>query len=188
MPHQRDGPASQGTTPRPRAGDEEALLLPLPDVPRKAPATAPRDLPLPDPITVTVDGLAVAKGRPRFVRSSGVAFTPSHVRKYEAAARFAASAAMEGRAPLSGAVRLDLVVELPVRASWSRKRTQAALCGAVRPTSRPDLDNFLKTALDAINTIVIADDCQIVELSARKHFGENPRLIATVCPLLTPRR
>jgi Holliday junction resolvase RusA-like endonuclease len=144
-----------GTTPGPILGDEiEAPLLPLPELPRKP---EPRD-PLPDPITVIIDGLAVAKGRPRFVRRSGVAFTPSHVRKYEAAARFAASAAMDGRAPLSGAVRLDLVVELPIPASWSRKRSQAALRGDVRPTSRADLDNYVKSALDALNTIVVADD------------------------------
>jgi hypothetical protein len=65
---------------------------------------------------------------------------------------------MDGRAPLAGAVRLDLVVELPVPLSWSKKRTLAALRGEVRPTSRPDLHNYVKTALDAINTIVVADD------------------------------
>jgi hypothetical protein len=124
LPHQRDGRASQGTTPRPGLGDEiESPLLPLPEISRKAPTTAPRDS-LSEPITVTVDGLAVAKGRPRFVRSTGVAFTPAHVRKYEAAARFAASAAMDGRAPLAGAVRLDLVVE-------RRKNAPRPLCVAM---------------------------------------------------------
>lgn len=47
-------------------------------------------------------------------------------------------AAMDGRAPLSGAVRLDLVVELPVPTSWSKKRTHAALCGAPLLSTKPD--------------------------------------------------
>ena len=40
---------------------------------------------------------------PRFVRKTGIAFTPSHVRKYEATARFATSEAMNRRPPLGRA-------------------------------------------------------------------------------------
>ena len=58
-----------------------------------------------------------------------------------------------------------------------------ALRGDMLPTARPDLDNYVKTALDAINTIVIHDDCQITELVARKRFSEQPKLIARVFPL-----
>ena len=111
MPHKRDGPASQATTAGPRETSADCFL-PLPEPPRKAFPPAPNSPP--EPITVTVDGAAVAKGRPRFVRKTGIAFTPSHVRKYEAAARFAASVAMAGRPPLAGPVRLELVVELPI--------------------------------------------------------------------------
>jgi len=53
----------------------------------------------------------------------------------------------------------------------------------VRPTSRPDVDNYVKAILDAINTIVVADDSQIVELHAAKKFGVSPKLIATIVPL-----
>jgi hypothetical protein len=77
LPHKRDGPVSQATTPGPEE-TESGPLLPLPEIPRKAFPPAP----LPKPITVTVDGAAVAKGRPRFVRRTGIAFTPFHVRKY----------------------------------------------------------------------------------------------------------
>ena len=90
---------------------------------------------------------------------------------------------MASRPPLQGPVRLELVVELPIPASWSRKRRLAAIAGWILPTTRPDLDNYVKSALDAINTIVIADDCQIVELHARKRYGEQPKLVATVFAL-----
>jgi hypothetical protein len=62
---------------------------------------------------------------------------------------------------------------LPFRPPGRKNATQAALRGDVRPTSRPNLDNFVKSALDAINTIVVADDCQIVELTARKRFSAD---------------
>ena len=55
-----------------------------------------------------------------------------------------------------------------------------AITGAVRPTSRPDVDNYVKAILDAINTIVVADDSQVVELRAAKKFGVSPKLVATV--------
>jgi Holliday junction resolvase RusA-like endonuclease len=136
-----------------------------------------------EPITVIVDGAAVAKGRPRFVRKTGIAFTPPHVRQYEDAARFAASVAMAGRAPIAGPVRLEMVVELAIPASWSKKKHAAALLGEVMPTSRPDIDNYLKSICDALNTIVVVDDSQIVELRARKRYSDQPKLVATVFPL-----
>ena len=67
--------------------------------------------------------------------------------------------------------------------SWSRRKTVDAITGHIRPTSRPDVDNFLKTILDAINSIVIADDAQVVEVHATKKFGLAPKMLATIFPL-----
>lgn len=135
-----------------------------------------------EPVTVTIDGTAVAKGRPRVTRR-GFCYTPSRTRKYEAHGRLAAQMAMEGRPPIAGPVKLVALVELPVPTSWSRRKTSAAIVGDLRPTTRPDLDNFLKSALDAINGIVIGDDCQIVELEARKKYGVDPKFVLTIVPL-----
>jgi Holliday junction resolvase RusA-like endonuclease len=136
------------------------------------------------PVTVIVNGEAVAKGRPRITRR-GFAYTPAATRKYEAHARLAAGVAMANRPPLQGPVRLELLVELPIPVSWSRKRKAAALAGLVLPTSRPDIDNFQKAACDALNTICVVDDAQIVEVRARKRYGEQPKLVATIFPLET---
>ncbi len=134
------------------------------------------------PVTFTVSGEAVTKGRPRMTRK-GFVYTPAATRKYEAHARLAAGLAMADQPPLQGPVRLELLVELPVPASWSKRKRVAAIVGDVLPTSRPDLDNYIKSATDAANTIVIADDSQIVEVRARRKYGEQPKLIATVFPL-----
>ena len=134
------------------------------------------------PITVIVSGGVVAKGRPRMTRR-GFAYTPAATRKYEAHARLAAQLAMGDRPPLQGPVRVELLIELPAPASWSHKRRLAALAGLILPTSRPDLDNYIKSALDAINTIIVNDDSQIVDMHARKKFSGRPKLIVTVFPL-----
>ena len=80
---------------------------------------------------------------------------------------------MDGRPPVSAPVKLTAVIELPIPASWSGKWRAAAITGVIRPTTRPDLDNFLKAALDAIN----------VELDARKRSSLAPKMVLTVTPL-----
>jgi Holliday junction resolvase RusA-like endonuclease len=39
------------------------------------------------------------------------------------------------------------------------------------------------SALDAINSIVIADDSLAVEIHAKKKFGIAPKMVATIFPL-----
>jgi Holliday junction resolvase RusA-like endonuclease len=134
-------------------------------------------------ITIAIAGEPVAKGRPRFVRKTGIAFTPSHVRKYEAHGRLAAQLAMNGRPPINVPVRAEITIDLPVPASWSGKRRDAALRGDIRPTTRPDADNYVKAALDAVNAIVISDDSLVVELIVSKRYAAVPQLTITVTPL-----
>ena len=52
------------------------------------------------PVTITIRGPAVAKGRPRFTRK-GFAYSPAKTRKYEAHGRLAAQLAMDDRPPLA---------------------------------------------------------------------------------------
>jgi len=133
-------------------------------------------------ITVTLNGEVVAKGRPRVTRR-GFVYTPAATRKYEAHARLAAQLAMSDRAPITTPACAEIVINLPVPTSWSGKRRDAALRGDIRPTSRPDTDNYIKTALDAINTIVVADNSLIVDLRAVKQYASVPQLTIVVAPL-----
>jgi Holliday junction resolvase RusA-like endonuclease len=135
-----------------------------------------------EPITVIISGEPVAKGRPRMTRK-GFAYTPAATRKYEAHGRLAAQLAMNGNPPIAGPVRVELLIELPVPASWSQRKHAAALTGDIRPTSRPDADNYIKVMLDALNSIVLADDSQVVDIHAVKKFGLSPKMVATVFPL-----
>jgi Holliday junction resolvase RusA-like endonuclease len=134
------------------------------------------------PITIIIAGATVAKGRPRVTRR-GFVYTPAATRKYEAHGRLAAQQAMNGRSPITGPVRAEILVDLPVPQSWSQKRQDAALRGEIRPTSRPDTDNYIKAALDAVNEIVVADDSLIVELFAVKGYARTPQLTITITEL-----
>ena len=135
-----------------------------------------------DAITIVIGGEPVAKGRPRMTRK-GFVYTPAATRKYESHARLAAQFVMNGRPPISVPVRAEIVVDLPVPASWSGKRRDAALRGDIRPTTRPDADNYVKAALDAVNSIVIADDSLVVEIDAVKRYATVPQLVITITPL-----
>jgi Holliday junction resolvase RusA-like endonuclease len=73
---------------------------------------------------------------------------------------------------------LKAFIEIP--ASWSKKKRAGAIDGSVLPVSRPDLDNYVKAALDGMNEVVFSDDSQIVHLIAIKSYDENPRLVITV--------
>jgi Holliday junction resolvase RusA-like endonuclease len=134
------------------------------------------------PVTVVITGEPVAKGRPRITRR-GIPYTPAHTRKYEAHGRLAAQLAMGDRPPIEAPVRLELVAELPIPGSWSGRRRALAVTGDLLPTCRPDVDNYIKAGLDSLNEIVVRDDSQVVEISARKRFSIAPKLVMTVFPL-----
>jgi Holliday junction resolvase RusA-like endonuclease len=134
------------------------------------------------PTTVIIRGPPVAKGRPRFT-SKGFAYSPVKTRKYEAHGRLAAQLAMGDRPPLNGPVCLSALVELPVPASWSKRGRASAIIGDICPTSRPDIDNYLKSAMDTINGIVIADDSLVVKVTVEKKFGVDPKLVLLIEPI-----
>lgn len=55
---------------------------------------------------------------------------------------------------------------------WSKKRKEERL-GTSCPT-KPDLDNYIKFILDALNEVVYLDDNQICHIEAQKIYGSVP--------------
>lgn len=143
---------------------------------RRTPAdVGDRPFALPRPIVVELAGVPEGKGRPRFARKTGHAYTPAKTRSYEGALRLAAQDAMAGAIPLLGPVRVTVDAHFPVPQSWSAKKRAAALLGATRPTTRPDWENIAKM-LDAFNEVVWRDDAQVVEGRITKRYSDRPRL------------
>lgn len=124
-------------------------------------------------IEIVVLGVPVAKGRPRFAKATGHTYTPEKTRNFEAALKYAAEQVMGDMPPLSGPISLEIDVKLPISASWTKKQQAAARSGALRPTKKPDFDNYAKT-VDALNMVVWQDDGQVVEATVRKTYSDKP--------------
>lgn len=123
----------------------------------------------------TVCGEPVAKGRPRFSKFGGT-YTPPHTRKYENLVRLAAQDAMGGKPPITSACEIKVMAYVPIPKSWSRRKRQDALDGTILPVTKPDGDNYLKSASDACNGVVFCDDNQITDWTIRKRYSYRPRL------------
>ena len=135
-------------------------------------------------IEVVVLGKPVAKGRPRFNRESGRAYTPEKTASFEAQLKYAALQVMGDRPPLDGPLMLDMEVVVPIAKSWSKKRQLAALEMSELPTRKPDFDNYQKV-VDALNLVVWLDDGQIVQSKFFKRYGAKPGMWIRVRPYTT---
>jgi Holliday junction resolvase RusA-like endonuclease len=140
-----------------------------------------------EPVRIVVPGAPVPKGRPRFTVIAGHVspYTPKKTRDYEFRIKQAAVLAMRGRggAILTGPVSIRIMVNLQIPVSWPKWNRRAAATGAIFPTSRPDLDNFGKVVLDALNGIVFVDDSQVTDMIATKRYSADPGLILTVAEI-----
>lgn len=134
------------------------------------------------PILIRLAGEPKGKGRPRFVKQTGRAFTPAATRSYEAALRFAAQEAMGERAPLDGPLAVTIIAGFPIPASWSKHKRAQAAAGLIWPTVKPDADNLAKM-LDALNEVVWRDDKQAVDVHIRKRYSAAPNLLISVGPV-----
>lgn len=114
----------------------------------------------------------VAKGRPRFGRGGRV-YTPDETAHAEAF--------------LKGYLRVKyrgLLIEGPLAVSIVvHKERPKSQPKRVYPTSRPDLDNYIKLVMDAMNGLVFIDDAQVVKLDGEKKYSEEQGIFLRVTPL-----
>lgn len=133
-------------------------------------------------LSITIPGPVVAKGRPR-VTSAGKfprVFTPAKTRHYEDLIRCEAATAMNGNKPLEEPCCMSITAYVQPPKSMSKKKRLAALNDELRPSTRPDVDNYAKAALDGCNAIIFRDDSLVTDLIVRKRYSERPRLVITV--------
>lgn len=121
---------------------------------------------------ITIPGAPVAKGRPRVYNGRGV--TPERTRRWEAAA---AAIIRASGVRVVGAVELELVA---VMERPQRLYRRADPAGRIPAPVRPDIDNVVKAALDALVLGgALVDDGAVVKLVASKVYagkGEGPRV------------
>lgn len=94
-----------------------------------------------------------------------------------------ARAAMHGTKPLDAPLEVLIELRMQIPVSWSKKKQVAASAGQVRATKKPDIDNVVKSILDASNGIVWIDDAQVVVLTVRKLYHADPCVMIGVRPV-----
>lgn len=119
---------------------------------------------MPLPLTFTLSIHPVPKGRPRL--GKGRVYTPKKTRSFEHSFRILAMR-YAPRTPLPGPLHLrcNFLLSKP-------KSTKATF-----PTTRPDLDNFLKAVMDAGNDLLWEDDSQIISIKVDKGYTNGPGYI-----------
>ena len=128
-------------------------------------------------ICFTVLGEPIAKGRPKFFRRGEFmgTYTPNKTKTAEN--DFLKQALLSSPdKPIGGAISLDLKIYRSIPKSFSNKKKRLVDHGILLPTTKPDIDNYAKLVLDAMNSIFWNDDKQVVRLSAVKQYSSNPRI------------
>lgn len=117
---------------------------------------------------ISVPGKPKGKGRPRMARGGWV-YTPGATRRYEKLLRQAYSNKYGNAQPLSGPLKVIILASFgkPARS----KRPYPA---------RPDLDNIIKIAMDALNGLAWVDDSQVVSIQAEKFFFSTSKLVIII--------
>jgi Holliday junction resolvase RusA-like endonuclease len=135
-------------------------------------------------ISFTVFGEPVAQGRPRFAVVAGraMAYDPKKSRDYKDYVRLAASEHAPAKL-LDEALALEIKVFRPIPKSFSKKKAADAESGLIRPTTKPDADNYLKGIKDALKNVIWTDDSQIVDVHVSKWYGQRPRVEITIKPI-----
>lgn len=82
--------------------------------------------------------------------------------------------AMGGRSRSILPLEVTIHFHVPIPRSWAKKEKAKAARGLLLPSSRPDLDNYVKAVFDAMNGIVFKDDAQVVSLRTLKLYSERP--------------
>lgn len=128
-------------------------------------------------------GAPVPKGRPRFNRKAGIAYTPRETQIYEkeVQAYFLMQYPHHKVLDKPLAVSIDAYFE-PPKSTSNRVKAQM-YAGEIRHAKKPDADNIIKSICDALNGVAYVDDGQIVCVSCRKLYSDKARCEVTITEL-----
>lgn len=129
-------------------------------------------------IRITVPGQPQGKCRARVCLRGGHAraYTPDSTAAYENLIKLAYGNRGISVVP----VELAITAYYRMPKSFSKRKRTEALSGAVRPQTKPDIDNVVKVVCDALNKVAYNDDTQVVKIVAEKYYGETPGLVVEI--------
>ncbi|AYC28704.1 RusA family crossover junction endodeoxyribonuclease [Paenisporosarcina cavernae] len=134
-------------------------------------------------ILFEIVGEPVAQGRPRAgktAKGKTVLYDPLKSRDFKqyvqlVASQHAPSNLIEGPIVL----HVDIYKSIP-KALQTKPKQKLIEAGQLRPITKPDVDNYVKGVKDGMNKIIWNDDSQVVELTVRKFYSNNPKVVVCV--------
>lgn len=133
------------------------------------------------PLEITIEGKPVPWAR--HVGKGGEAFTPGPQKAY---AKTVATAVQFGGAKrVRGWSRywMKALFYLPAPRDVAKADPAGVAAETILVDRRPDLDNWLKLPLDALNGIVWRDDAQVYSFDqSRRIYSLRPRLVLAITP------
>ena len=130
-------------------------------------------------ISFSVEGQPVPMARPRTVRNNGKVrtYNPEKSTNYKTAVKLKAIAKMkrEMLTPTDKLVELDVSFYFKPPKSTPKYKLKQITDNAVLYPVHKDIDNLVKSVMDAMNKVVYIDDKQVVQLKANKYYGMEER-------------
>lgn len=124
-----------------------------------------------DKLKATILVEPVPKARPQAARLPGgrvLMYTPAKTKSAEAAIRESVIAQTEGIFQRDVPLYMEVTFYRPRPKSLSKRVTM--------PVKRPDLDNYWKTVMDALEKFAYEADSQVTTAKLKKRFGSPPRI------------
>lgn len=130
-------------------------------------------------VRFTVPGPPKGKARARTVRTRGgqtFSYTPEGTVLYENLVKISFSETGEKTFDADQSLHVSMTAYYPIPKSASRKKKEEMSAGRIRPAKKPDIDNIIKSVLDALNGVAYHDDTQVVAVFAEKYYSDTPRV------------
>ena len=134
-------------------------------------------------ILFEIPGEPVAQGRPRAGKSwtgKTVLYDPIKSKDFKQFVKLVA-AQHAPKELITGPIILHVDVYRPTPKRLQTKPQQALInSGELRPTTRPDVDNYVKGVKDGLSKVIWEDDSQVVDLTVRKFYSLSPKVVVCI--------
>lgn len=128
-------------------------------------------------------GKPQAQERPRFAYVQGKARVYDPQKSRDAKQKIRDHFAGKGIIPSEKPLRVIIDIYVPIPKSYTKKQREAIASGILKPTKKPDVSNYVKLIEDGCNGILYRDDAQIIDLRAKKHYSDTPRIEIEIAEL-----
>jgi Holliday junction resolvase RusA-like endonuclease len=118
-------------------------------------------------IAFIIPGKPIPKARPRMTKYGHV-YTSKTTQDYEKS--IIQYFSITGQKKINGALYMRLYVYIEMPMSWSKKKKEE-MKGKPH-TSKPDLDNILKSVADGLNGLAYDDDSQLAMIYTEKKWND----------------